>query len=97
MATIKGENMNRPELTYEEFCALPLTYTFGMSGDKFAIRQYMNTEHGICKETYTPLNALRHEWGKPTIVFYMPDDERTFDTPDQLYVAYMGKACGIEA
>lgn len=89
--------MNRPELTYEEFCALPLTYTLGVSAGKYAIRQYMNNAHGFGKQTNTPFNALRHEWGKPETVFYLTDDERNFDTPDQLYVAYMEKACGVTA
>ena len=87
--------MNRPELTYEEFTALPLTYTFGMSGGKFAIRQYQNIEHGIAKEVNTPFNERKWEWGKPTVAYFMPDDERNFDTVDQLYVAYMEKACGV--
>jgi hypothetical protein len=89
--------MNRPELTYEEFCELPLTYTSGISFDKFAIRQYQNFRHGIAKEVNTPYNPKTHQWGKPKVVYFMPDDKRNFDTPDQLYVAYMGVACGVTA
>lgn len=89
--------MNRPELTFAEFSELPLAYTFGMSGSTYAVRQYQNREHGIAKEVNTPFNEKKWEWGKPKVVYFMPDDRRNFDTVDQLYVAYMGKVCGVEA
>ena len=87
--------MNRPELTYEEFCAMPLQYTQGIRMNNCAVRQYGNVELGYYKEVNTPYNELTHEWGAPKVVFFMPDDPRNFDTPDQLYVAYMEKACGV--
>jgi hypothetical protein len=89
--------MNRPELTYEEFCAMPLQYTQGIRMNDSAVRQYGNVGLGFYKEVVTPYDERTGEWGTPTTVFYLPDDERTFDTPDQLYVAYMEKACGMEA
>ena len=89
--------MKRPELTFAEFSELPLTYTFGMSASTYAVRQYQNLGHGIAKEVNTPFNEKKWEWGKPKVVYFMPDDERNFDTVDQLYVAYMGKVCGVAA
>ena len=88
--------MNRPELTFEEFCALPLPYTFGLRASGYAVRQYKNAEHGIAKVVNTPFNEKRWSFGIPKVVYFMLDDERNFDTVDQLYVAYMEKACGIE-
>jgi hypothetical protein len=85
-----------PELTYEEFCSLLLYYTFGLRADKYAIRQYRNEEHGFGKTVKTPFSAVRHEWGLPDICYYLLEDGRVFDTPDQLYVAYMEKVCGIK-
>ena len=89
--------MKRPELTYEEFCALPLTYTQGIRFNDGAVRQYGNIDHGFYKEVNTPFDEKTYAWGKPQVVFYLPDDKRTFDTPDELYVAYMEKACGVAA
>ena len=89
--------MKRPELTYEEFCELPLTYTQGIRLNDSAVRQYGNVELGYYKEVNTPYNERTGEWGTPKTVFYLVEDKRTFDTPDQLYVAYMEKACGVTA
>ena len=85
------------ELTFEEFCALPLPYTAGLRVKTYAVRQYKNKEHGIGKEINTPFSEKRWSWGKPKVVYFMIDDERNFDTVDQLYVAYMEKACGVTA
>ena len=85
------------ELTYEEFCALPLQYMYGVTADKYAIRQYNNMDHGFGKEVNTPFNSRTWTWGKPKVVYYLFNDERNFTTPDQLYVAYMEKVCGVTA
>ena len=83
------------ELTFEEFCKLPLTYTTGIRASTYAVRQYHNFEHGIAKEVNTPFTERTWKWGKPKVVYFMPSDKRNFDTVDQLYVAYMEKVCGV--
>lgn len=91
--------MNRPELTYEEFCTKPLQYTQGMTFDWGAMRLHRNEELGIQKETVTKRKRkgdIYSGWREPSIAFFLDGDERQFDTPDQLYVAYMEKACGVE-
>lgn len=85
------------ELTFDEFSELPLVYTFGLTASTYAVRQYKNLEHGIAKEVNTPFNEKKWKWGKPKVVYFMPDDERNFDTFDQLYVAYMEKVCRVTA
>lgn len=89
--------MNRPELTYEEFCAMPMQYVKGIRMRDSAIRQYGNIGLGFYKEINTPYDERTGEWGAPKVALYLSDDKRTFDTADQLYVAYMEKACGMEA
>lgn len=84
------------ELTYEEFCKLPLTYTQGIRFDTCAIRQYNNMEYKFGKEVNTPFTERNWTWGKPQVVYFLHNDKRNFDTPDQLYVAYMEKVCGVK-
>lgn len=91
--------MNRPELTYEEFCALPFDYIKGMSFDWGAQRMYRNKEHGLQKELVT--KRVRYDdiysgWQEGQTSYFLDGDKREFKTPDQLYVAYMEKVCGIK-
>ena len=85
------------ELTFEEFCELPLLYTTGVRASKYAIRLYHNAECNIAKQVTTPFNELTYSWGNPSVIYFMPSDERNFDTVDQLYLAYMEKVCGVTA
>jgi hypothetical protein len=87
--------MKRPELTYEEFCNYEIQYTFGYRADKYAVRQYLARDLGFGKQDTTPYSEKTGEWGEPVVIYYLTDDERNYDTPDQLYVAYMEKACGM--
>ena len=87
------------ELTYEEFCALPLTYTQGMTFDWGAMRLHRHEETGIQKETVTKRKRkgdIYSGWKDPVVAFFLDGDARQFDTPDQLYVAYMEKVCGVK-
>jgi hypothetical protein len=88
----------KPELTYEEFCELPLTYMQGLTFDWGAMRLHRNDEHGLQKETVTKRKRkgdIYSGWRKADIRFFLDGDDRQFETPDQLYVAYMEKVCGI--
>lgn len=86
------------ELTFEEFCKVPLTYAFGMTGDWGAQRAYRNEQLGIQKETFT--KRKRHGdiysgWKEPYVGFYMDGDPREFHSAAELYVAWMHKVCSV--
>jgi hypothetical protein len=86
------------ELTFEEFCALPLQYTLGFSGDAGAQRMHRNEEIGLQKEVHTKRKRygdIYSGWRKEVVAYFLDGDDRQFDTPDQVYVAYMEKICGI--
>ena len=87
------------ELTYEEFCALPYQYVFGLNGDSGAHRIHANKEYGFQIDTITKRKVagdIYSGWKKEKRIYSLRGDKRDFKTPDQLYVAYMEKACGIE-
>ena len=95
-----GSQLKRVELTFEEFCKYPLQYTMGMRFDWGAQRMHRNEELGIQKEVITEQKVrddIYSGWKDPTVAFYLDGDDRQFDTPDQLYVAYMEKVCGVTA
>ena len=85
----------RPEYTFEEFCALPMTLAMHISGDKEHYLHRLNPSTGVNKVIITPINK-RREFGKPKTYYYLPDDKRTFQTADQVYVAYMEYVCGVK-
>jgi len=90
--------MNRPELTFEEFCSLPMTYTVGVTFDWGAQRMYRNDEIGLQKELTTKRKRkgdIYSGWHEGKAAYFLDDDERQFDTPDQVYLAYMEKVCGV--
>jgi hypothetical protein len=87
--------MTRPELTYEEFCARPMTLYMHLSGDKEHYIHRFNQETGVNKVTIT-LKKKDGSFGKSTDSYYIADDPVTYYTPDQMYVAYMKKVCGIK-
>ena len=92
--------MKREELTFEEFCKLPLIYSLGMSFDWGAHRQYRNDDHGFCVEVVTKqmvCGDIYSGWQPERRAYFLDDDDREFKTIDQLYVAYMEKVCGVEA
>ncbi len=92
--------MKREELTFEEFCALPLQYALGMNGDWGARRLYRNDSIGLQKEVHTQRvrkGDIYSGWRESVVAFFLDGDDRQFDTVDQVYVAYMEKACGVTA
>lgn len=91
--------MTRPELTFEEFCAMPFTYTLGMTFDWGAQRMYRNEQHGVQMEYVTKRKRkgdIYSGWKKQDTAYFLDGDEREFKTPDQIYVAYMKKVCGVK-
>ena len=87
------------ELTYEEFCALPMQYTMGMSTASGAHRMYRNEQVKLQQEIHTNREGYDDPyggWKEQTVTFFLDGDARQFDTLEDVYVAYMEKACGIK-
>lgn len=90
--------MSRPELTFEEFCNLPMQHTIGLTFDWGSKRMYRNERLKLQKEVITKRKRkgdLYSGWHAGTMAFFLDDDLRQFDTVDQVYVAYMEKVCGV--
>ena len=82
------------ELTFEEFCALPMRLVMHMSAEKEHYLHRCNDEVGVSKIVIT--RVKKHGgFGKSYTSYYLKNDERLFNTPDQVYLAYMEKACGV--
>jgi hypothetical protein len=91
--------MKKPELTFEEFCELPLIYTRGMRFDWGAKRMYRNEEIGLQVEVVTKQKVwgdIYSGWQPEKQVYFLDDDDRQFDTVVEAYVAYMEKVCGVK-
>lgn len=67
-------------MTLEELTAIPLKYTFGYSADNHALRQYVNEEHKIAKQVYTPRKISTGKWGNGKATFKLMDTGEEFDT-----------------
>jgi hypothetical protein len=74
-------------MTLEELQLLPLQYLFGYSADDHALRQYVNEEHKICKQVYTPRNKKTGHWGVGEPAYKMLDTGEEFDNIQDLLVA----------
>ncbi|CAB4136608.1 hypothetical protein UFOVP312_26 [uncultured Caudovirales phage] len=77
-------------MTLEELQAIPLQYTFGYSADSHGLRQYVNQEHKIAKQVYTPRNKKTGEWGTGKTTYRLLDKVDTgeeFDTLAELLAA----------
>ena len=83
------------ELTFEEFCQLPLLYYTGISFERGAQRLYRNDDHGIQKEVFTTRSPLTLQWGEGKAYYFVDGDPRQFETVADCYVAYMEKVCGV--
>ena len=92
--------MKNKELTFEEFCQVPLQHTMGISYDWGSHRMYRNEELGLQKQVITKRKRkgdIYSGWKDGVAAYFLDRDERQFDTPDQVYVAYMEKVCGVTA
>jgi len=81
------------EYTFEEFCQLPMTMTYHLVAEREYTSIRSNKQTGIAKIAITP-NEHNGYKGK-TQIFYS-FDRKSYDTADQVYVAYMAKACGVK-
>jgi len=82
------------ELTFEEFCALPMELGLHISGDKEHYLHRYNRETNINKVVITP-KKKNGGFGKPSTIYYIPNDPVNYLTADQVYVAYMEQVCGV--
>lgn len=59
--------------------------------DKSYARKDEATTHGVkvYKETHTRRSSTGMAVGKPETIYYMEDDERNFDTPEELIKAIL--------
>lgn len=71
-------------MTMEELQAIPMQYTFGYSAEGHGLRQYVNAEHQVAKQVYTPRNKKTGEWGKGETTYKMLDTGEEFDTVAEL-------------
>ena len=67
-------------MTLEELQKIPLQYTFGYSAEDHGLRQYINEEHRIAKQVYTPRKISTGEWGKGETTFKLTDTNQEFET-----------------
>ena len=71
-------------MTLEELRAIPLKYTFGYSADDHGLRNYVNEEHKIAKQVYTPRSKKTGKWGEGRASFKLLDTGEEFTTIDGL-------------
>lgn len=83
------------ELTFEEFCAMPMRMVMHINGDKENYLHRFNDELRVSKTTITKKNKYG-EFTKSSDVYILDHDKRNFQTADQVYLAYMEKVCGIK-
>jgi hypothetical protein len=96
----KALGMNRPELTFEEFCNLPVPYVMGMTFDCGAIRIYRNKDIGLQIEIITKRKIkadIYSEWKPEQRYYFLDNDANQYRTLDQVYVAYMENVCGVKS
>jgi len=74
-------------MTLEELKLIPLQYTFGYSAEDHAVRQYINEEHGIAKQVYTPRSKKTGKWGAGRATLKLLKTGEEFDTIEALLVA----------
>lgn len=67
-------------MTLEELQAIPLQYTFGYSAENHGLRIYVNAEHKISKNVYTPRKISTGEWGKGETTYKLLDTDEEFNT-----------------
>lgn len=86
----------RPELTYEEFCATPLEYTFGIRYVDGATRIHANSDIGLTRQIWTPQDKFGN-WGEQKATYFIDGgDENGYENPAIAYEVYMSLVCGVK-
>lgn len=84
------------ELTFEEFCNQPMQLVMHISGEKEHYLHRHASNVGVSKIDITRVNKFGG-FGKSTSTYHLKDDKRVFNEPDQVYLAYMERVCGVTA
>lgn len=84
------------ELTFEEFCAQPLELVMHISGEKEHYLHRHAKSVGVSKFVITRVKKTGG-FGKTYVTYILKDDDRVFNEPDQVYLAYMERVCGVKA
>ena len=74
-------------MTLEELRLIPLQYTFGYSAEDHAVRQYINEEHGIAKQVYTPRSKKTGKWGAGRATLMLLKTGEEFNTLEGVLAA----------
>lgn len=74
-------------MTLEELKLIPLQYTFGYSAEDHAVRKYVNEEHGIAKQVYTPRSKKTGKWGAGRSTLKLLKTGEEFNTLEGLLAA----------
>ena len=83
------------ELTFEEFCAMPMRMVMHINGDKENYLHRFNDELRVSTITITKKNKYG-QFTTSSYLYIFDDDKRNFQTADQVYLAYMEKVCGVK-
>lgn len=84
------------ELTFEEFCAQPMELRMHISEEKEHYLQYHAPSVDVSKIVITRVKK-NGGFGKSYTSYILKGDDRLFKEPDQVYLAYMEKVCGVTA
>jgi hypothetical protein len=84
------------ELTFEEFCALPMELGMHVSGDKEHYLHQYNRDTNVNKVVITK-KKKNGEFGESSNIYYLPKEVEHYTTADQIYVAYMEQVCGVKS
>jgi hypothetical protein len=82
------------ELTFDEFCKQPMQLVMHISGEKEHYLHRHAPSVGVSKIVITRVNKFGG-FGKSTSIYHLKDDKRVFNEPDQVYLAYMERVCGV--
>ena len=84
------------ELTFEEFCEQPLELVMHISAEKEHYLHRHAKSVGVSKIVITRVKK-GGGFGKSYTTYFLKNDDRVFTEPDQVYLAYMERVCGIES
>jgi len=87
------------ELTYEEFCAQPMTLCIRLVLDDGTQMLYRNEELKVQREVFTKRKVkgdIYSGWKPSKSYFFLDKDPNMYHNPAELYEAYMRKVCGVK-
>ena len=82
------------ELTFEEFCAQPMELRLHISAEKEHYLHRYAPSVEVSKIVITRVKKTGG-FGKSYTNYILKGDDRSFKEPDQVYLAYMERVCGV--